>query len=105
QAANIGNYQAIATNIAGSATSSVAHLTVLIAPTVHLANTGVTGTNVTISINSVAGLTYRLEYKNLLTDPAWTPVLPSASGTGGQVILLDTNAPHAPTRFYRVSAF
>jgi uncharacterized repeat protein (TIGR01451 family) len=105
QAPNIGNYQAVATNSAGSVTSSVAHLTVLIAPSIHLASVGANGTNVTISVDSVAGLTYRLEYKNLLTDPAWTPVTPPASGTGGPVILFDTNAPFTPTRFYRVSAF
>jgi uncharacterized repeat protein (TIGR01451 family) len=105
QAPNIGNYQAIATNSAGSVTSSVAHLTVLIAPSIHLAGIGANGTNVSISVDSVAGLTYRLEYKNLLTDPSWTPVTPPASGTGGPVILLDTNAPFTPTRFYRVSAF
>lgn len=105
QAANIGNYQAVATNTAGAATSSVAHLTVLIAPSIHLTSLGVNGTNVTISVDSTAGLTYRLEYKNLLTDPAWTPVVPTASGSGGPVILLDTNTPLAPTRFYRVSAF
>jgi uncharacterized repeat protein (TIGR01451 family) len=105
QAPNIGNYQAVATNSAGSVTSSVAHLTVLIAPSIHLASVGANGTNVSISVDSVAGLTYRLEYKNLLTDPSWTPVTPPASGTGGPVILLDTNAPFTPTRFYRVSAF
>jgi uncharacterized repeat protein (TIGR01451 family) len=105
QAPNIGNYQAVATNSAGSVTSSVAHLTVLIAPSIHLAGIGANGTNVSISVDSVAGLTYRLEYKNVLTDPSWTPVTPPASGTGGPVILFDTNAPFAPTRFYRVSAF
>jgi len=105
QAANIGDYQAVATNVGGSATSSVAHLTVLIAPSIHLTSLGANGTNVTISVDSVAGLNYRLEYKNLLTDPAWTPVVPAAPGTGSSVVLLDTNAPLAPTRFYRVSAF
>jgi uncharacterized repeat protein (TIGR01451 family) len=105
QAPNIGNYQAVATNSAGSVTSSVAHLTVLIAPSIHLASVGANGTNISISVDSVAGLTYRLEYKNLLNDPSWTPVTPPASGTGGPVILLDTNAPFTPTRFYRVSAF
>jgi len=105
QAANIGNYQAVATNTAGAATSSVAHLTVLIAPSISLTSFGANGTNVTISVGSVAGLTYRLEYKNQLTDPLWTPIVPPASGSGGTVILLDTNAPLAPTRFYRVSAF
>jgi uncharacterized repeat protein (TIGR01451 family) len=105
QAPNIGNYQAVAINSAGSVTSSVAHLTVLIAPSIYLAGVGANGTNVSISVDSVAGLTYRLEYKNLLTDPSWTPVTPPASGTGGPVILFDTNAPFTPTRFYRVSAF
>jgi hypothetical protein len=80
-------------------------LTVLIAPSIHLAGFGANGTNVSISVDSVAGLTYRLEYKNVLTDPSWTPVTPPASGTGGPVILFDTNAPFTPTRFYRVSAF
>ena len=105
QAADIGDYQAVATNSAGSVTSSVAHLTVLIAPSVHLAGIGANGTNVTISVNSVSGLNYRLEYKNLLTDPAWTPVAPTVSGTGASISLVDTNTPLAPMRFYRVSAF
>jgi uncharacterized repeat protein (TIGR01451 family) len=105
QAANIGNYQAVATNSAGSVTSSVAHLTVLIAPSIGLGSIGANGTNVTISVNSVAGLSYRLEYKNLLTDPVWTPIAPVAAGTGSSVSLVDTNTPLTPTRFYRVSAF
>jgi uncharacterized repeat protein (TIGR01451 family) len=105
QASNIGNYQAVATNSAGSATSSVAHLTVLIAPPIQFAGIGANGTNVTISVNSVTGLTYRLEYKNLLTDPVWTPVAPALPGTGGSLSLVDTNTPLAPSRFYRVSAF
>ena len=34
---------------------------------------------------------------------SWTPVSAAASGTGTNLVLLDTNAP-APTAFYRVSA-
>jgi hypothetical protein len=105
QASDIGNYQAIATNSAGSVTSSVAHLTVLITPTIQLGGIGANGTNVSISVDSVTGLNYRLEYKNSLTDPVWTPIAPPASGTGSSITLVDTNTPLAPSRFYRVSAF
>jgi hypothetical protein len=105
QASDIGNYQAIATNSAGSVTSSIAHLTVLIAPSIRLAGIGANGTNVTISVDSVAGLSYQLEYKNLLTDPVWTPIAPGVAGSGGSMSLVDTNTPLTPTRFYRVSAF
>jgi len=105
QAPNIGNYQAVATNSAGSVTSSVAHLTVLIAPTIGLAGIGANGTNISISANAVAGLKYSLEYKNSLTDPAWTPVPPPVSGINGLITLTDTNVPPALIRFYRVNAF
>lgn len=105
QAASIGSYQAVATNSAGSITSSIAHLTVLIAPTIQLGGIGANGTNVSISVNSVSGLNYRLEYKNSLTDPVWTPIAPPALGTGNSISLVDTNTPLTPTRFYRVSAF
>ncbi len=103
QASNIGNYQAIATNVAGAATSSVAHLTVLISPVIQVASGP--GTNVAVSVNSVSGLNYRLEYKNSLDDPGWLPIQPAVLSSGGTIILLDTNAPPVPARFYRVTAF
>jgi hypothetical protein len=104
QAMHIGGYQALATNTLGSATSSVAHLTVLIAPTIQVSGIG-PGTNVAISVNTVAGLTYRLEYKNSLNDVSWTPIPPPVPGNGTSILLLDTNTPPVPTRFYRVSAY
>jgi uncharacterized repeat protein (TIGR01451 family) len=103
QAINIGNYQSVASNPGGSATSQVAHLTVLISPVIQVANAP--GTNVAVAVGSVSGLTYRLEYKNSLEDAAWIPVQPPVPGSGGPIILLDTNLPPAPTRFYRVSTF
>jgi uncharacterized repeat protein (TIGR01451 family) len=105
QAFNIGDYYALATNIAGPATSSIAHLTVLIAPTIQLPNSGLTGSNVSISVSTVAGLTYRLEYKDALTDPVWTPLPPPVPGSGGTVTIVDTNAPSGPARFYHVTAY
>jgi hypothetical protein len=60
------------------------------------------GAGISVSLSSVFGVNYQLEYKNLLTDPAWTPLVPPISGTGGVVLLQDTNSP-AGSRFYRVS--
>lgn len=59
---------------------------------------------VTVFVGSVTGLTYRLEYKNALTDALWTPILPATSGTGGVIFLADTNTIGVPARFYRLSA-
>ncbi len=39
------------------------------------------GNGLSISVNSGAGLSYSLAYKNLLTDPSWT-ILPSTTVTG-----------------------
>jgi len=63
----------------------------------------VSRTNVTVSINSSAGYQYMLQYKDSLTDPQWLPLTAPAPGTGGSLILVDTNAPGVG-RFYRVSA-
>jgi 3-oxoadipate enol-lactonase len=65
--------------------------------------TGLTksGGTVSLSFPSIAGLSYTLEYKNSLTNTAWTPILPAISGNGGSLILQDTNPPPL-SRFYRV---
>jgi uncharacterized repeat protein (TIGR01451 family) len=61
-------------------------------------------TNVSMSWQSLLGVTYVMEYKPLLTSPTWIPVLTNA-GTGG---IITTNPPIpnpvSPTRFYRVRA-
>jgi T5SS/PEP-CTERM-associated repeat protein len=71
----------------------------LVPPTI----TGVArnGTTNSISCSSVAGQTYHLEYKNNLTDPAWTALPGSATGTGNIIVLKDTSA-SPPRRFYHV---
>jgi len=61
----------------------------------------VTGSNVSFSLSSITGLNYTLQYKNSLTDPTWTLLLPSVPG-GGVIQLIDTNPPALPSRFYRV---
>ena len=102
QAGDAGGYAAGVSNSCGSATSAVARLKVLVVPTVSVNWLGVGGTNVSISLSSVPGLNYRLEFKSSLDDANWTPLLPEVLGDGGIISLQDTNGTLLPSRFYRV---
>ena len=53
-----------------------------------------------VSVPSQNGRVYRLEYKDSLDEPNWTP-LPLVAGTGSTLALSDP-APVSPARFYRV---
>jgi len=100
-----GTYTVVVSDSAGSITSAPAVLRVLVPPAIVAGGVTVSAVNgVSISVNSVPGLNYTLEYKNSLTDPVWT-TLPSSSvtGTGGVIILHDPSAPQAQ-RFYEVIA-
>jgi uncharacterized repeat protein (TIGR01451 family) len=100
-----GTYTVVVSDSAGSITSAPAVLRVLVQPVIIAGGVTVTSLNgVSISVQSMPGLNYALEYKNSLSDPAWT-LLPSSSvtGTGGVIILHDTSAPLAQ-RFYEVMA-
>jgi uncharacterized repeat protein (TIGR01451 family) len=70
-------------------------------PVLNPAAVTVTGAGLSIAISSVAGVNYTLEYKNALTDPAWTVLSSSTvTGTGSPIILRD--AAGVSARFYRV---
>lgn len=58
------------------------------------------GGQVELQIEAVAGCRYRLEYKEDLADPVWHE-LPAVTGVNGILILSDTVG-SAPQRFYRV---
>ncbi len=60
-----------------------------------------TGNTFSISLPGIQGLLYTLEYKDVFTGTGWTPIPPTATGTGGILLLQDTNAT-VPNRFYRV---
>ncbi len=96
-----GSYQVVLTNASGSVTSSVALLHVL-PPTVSLTNFTINNTGVSLSVKTVAGYSYQLEYKNSLSDTNWTPALPEVPGTDGVLIFEDPNPANTPSRFYRV---
>jgi T5SS/PEP-CTERM-associated repeat protein len=85
------NHGLIATNCAGA----------LAQPTI----TGVTkaATTNAIAFTTVNGQNYTLEFKNALSDATWTAILPSVTGNGSVMTLIDTTAT-VPARFYRVRA-
>jgi hypothetical protein len=100
QASQAGAYAVVITNAAGSAVSSSASLKVLVPPLIESITP--TGTQVSVPVSSIVGLSYLLEYKTSLSDTNWTAVSTWVTGTGGILVLQDTNAVTA-TRFYRVS--
>jgi uncharacterized repeat protein (TIGR01451 family) len=99
QPSQAGTYAVVITNVAGSITSSVASLTVLVPIT--MSGVSLASPAISISFPSETGLSYFLEYKNLLSDPAWTPLSVAVPGTGGVMTLQDTNTPVA-SRYYRL---
>jgi T5SS/PEP-CTERM-associated repeat protein len=101
QPSDTGNYVVVVTNMAGSITSPPAMLQVVTGITIGSVNRS--GTTNTITVPSVIGWSYTLQYKNTLTDPTWTDIPPTASGTGSLLLLQDATAT-GPSRFYRVRA-
>jgi hypothetical protein len=97
-ASDAGSYRVVASNDSGSVTSAVAVLRVLVPPAI--VGAAHAGSVTQVEVQSIPGLTYVLEYKDQLDDPAWTP-LGSIIGTGA-VLTLEDSAATAPTRFYRV---
>jgi energy-converting hydrogenase Eha subunit E len=98
QASEAGDFSVIVTNVAGSVTSVVATLTVLAPPTV--SNPVLVGQAFSISVPTVGGASYTLEYKNSFTDPDWIAAQ-TLPGTGTLITLTDNTAT-GPARFYRI---
>jgi YVTN family beta-propeller protein len=63
------------------------------------------GTNgTTLTWSAITGLTYRLQYKNTLTDPLWLDVPGNITATNNIVSKLDAGAATNKSRFYRIIA-
>ncbi len=99
QLTQAGNYAVVISNAAGALTSSPATLRVLASPTV--ASMKKANGVLSFPFSSVTGLTYTLEYKTTLTGAVWTALPNAVIGSGGTILLQDTNKPIG-TRFYRV---
>ena len=76
----------------------------VVAPAIQVTGASSSAYGVSVSLNSVFGATYTLQYKNALSDPSWTSISPSVAGTGAILTLHDPAGATFPTRFYRVSA-
>jgi hypothetical protein len=96
-----GNYQLVAMNEFGSATSAVATVTVTI-PQPHLSSSAVPGTGFRFNFASLPGVLYVTQYRDNLSAGAWTQ-LERRLGIGGLETVTDTSAGGA-MRFYRVRA-
>jgi hypothetical protein len=98
QAGMSGNIRVIVSNPAGSVMSAIALLSVVPPPS--LGNVRFDGTNVVGSFASASNLTYTVEYKNTLSDPAWL-TLRTVNGDGGTLTFSD-GMTNLPSRFYRI---
>jgi hypothetical protein len=67
-----------------------------------LPNPTIAGGGVTVQWQSVPGKTYRLQFKNSLTDVAWTNVTGDVPASGATASKVDPTATGQSTRFYRV---
>jgi hypothetical protein len=68
------------------------------------AATPVVSTNgITISWNAIAGLTYRVQFKNNLADTSWTDLPGDITASNSIALKLDSASTNA-TRFYRIIA-
>jgi hypothetical protein len=99
QAPQMGVYAVIVTNASGLTASTNAWLKILVPPAISCIN--LNGSGVSVGFAGLYGLSYTLQYKDSLSDPAWLAILPSVPGSGSAATLADPNP--APTnRFYRL---
>ena len=89
-------------NPANNLADLVTVVRVLVAPSVDASSIVVSGGRISISLQSVAGLNYMLQYKDDLSEPSWTTLPKSGmTGTGGVIVLQDDTA--VSERFYQVA--
>lgn len=75
---------------------------VIVSPPIQIASVQVINGVATITWNSVAGQTYRVQYKNGLADPNWTDLPPDVTATGPTASKTDVVGT-LPQRIYRVT--
>jgi len=90
QTNDAGNYMVVVTNSLGSVTSTPAALTALTAP-LSIASITASNGSVTLSWQSISGKTYRVDYKNNLTDTGWTALSSNVTATGSTTARSDNS--------------
>lgn len=100
QGADAGVYIVAVTNPQGTVFSAAANLRILAPPII--TEISRTGASASVSFTTESGVTYTVEYKNAVTDPAWEFLSP-VIGTGSVMTVIDAMAA-MPARVYRVRA-
>ncbi|MEY2429652.1 MAG: hypothetical protein QOJ40_2537 [Verrucomicrobiota bacterium] len=88
----------------GSPNKSDAKTFTVIASDLHAGSLTISTNGTTLSWNAIPGVTYRLEYKNDLSSPAWIDLAGDIPATNGFVSKTDTSPMTNHTRFYRIVA-
>ena len=102
QPSQLGTYHVVVSNAWGTAISRFARLT--FDPDLKAESLRIAEHEISLSLSSILGTTYELQYKTDLNDPDWITVQPPVQGTSGSITLSDTNTPFRSSRFYRVSS-
>jgi hypothetical protein len=97
-----GFYTVVLSNSFGSVTSAPIVLEVQLPPPPHITRISTSpGGTLAIAFEAVVGRTYRLEYKHLLSEPAWTPIGADVVAASATLTIYD-NPGTIPQRFYRL---
>jgi hypothetical protein len=100
KATNAGNYTLVITNNYGSATSSVAALSVVPAPVI--TSISRLATNVVLGFTTATGATYFVENRTNIVLGSWSNAVQNIAGTGGTKTVTNTGGGTTTNRFYRV---
>jgi len=100
QPSDAGNYDVVVSNSGGSTTSASASLTVVIPPSVNGGSASKSGNNFSAAFATQSGVTYIVEYKDSLNDPAWLTL--QTIGGDGTVKAFTDPAATVAGRFYRI---
>jgi hypothetical protein len=101
QPSDAGSYFVIVTNNYGSATSSIASLTVMLPPIVPTSTQTNGSSNIGFAWSAIPGLTYQVEYKTNLSQADWINLGDPVVTTNTAASVLDSFGTD-PQRFYRV---
>jgi hypothetical protein len=97
-----GDYTLAVTNAYGSATSSVATLTVVLPPGINGVAANPDG-SITLNLTGSPGLSYVLESTtNLFSSDGWVPIATNAVNISGVWQFNDLQSTNFPQRFYRL---
>ena len=71
-------------------------------PLIQMEVVSLTDTRVTLSWNTVAGRSYRVQYKSDLSEPSWTDLAGDIAADGTIATIVDDSINGARQRYYRI---